>query len=133
MVDLKVVCEMEFCQSFHFMEPVIGGENDAQEITDTNISYGWGSSSTGYYLYPRSSICKTPLMLANHTGIIDSGYRGHIMAATRCLGGAYEIEQYTRLFQICAPTLCRVFVVLVDEIELTNSERGTGGFGSTNK
>ena len=36
----------------------------------------------GYYLYPRSSISKTPLILANSVGIIDSGYRGNIKAAT---------------------------------------------------
>ena len=34
----------------------------------------------GYYLYPRSSIVKTPFRLSNSVGIIDSGYRGEIMA-----------------------------------------------------
>ena len=43
--------------------------------TDTNKSF-----STGFYLHPRSSISKTKLRLANSTGIIDAGYRGHIMA-----------------------------------------------------
>jgi hypothetical protein len=38
-----------------------------------------------FYLYPRSSISKTPLMLANHTGIIDSGYRGNLIGAFRAL------------------------------------------------
>lgn len=33
---------------------------------------------TGYYLYPRSSISKTPLMIANKTCIIDPGYRDNI-------------------------------------------------------
>ena len=32
-------------------------------------------------MYPRSSIYKTPLRLANNTGIIDSGYRGNLMGA----------------------------------------------------
>ena len=36
---------------------------------------------TGYYSYPRSSISKTPLLLANNVGIIDSGYRGNIKVA----------------------------------------------------
>ena len=35
----------------------------------------------GYYMYPRSSISKTPLRLANSVGIIDNGYRGHLIAA----------------------------------------------------
>ena len=33
-----------------------------------------------YYLYPRSSISKTPLRMSNSTGIIDAGYRGEIIA-----------------------------------------------------
>lgn len=35
---------------------------------------------TGFYLYPRSSISKTPFRLANSVGIIDSGYRGNLIA-----------------------------------------------------
>ena len=38
------------------------------------------NKNIAYYLYPRSSISKTPLRLANSVGIIDSGYRGSIMA-----------------------------------------------------
>ena len=34
----------------------------------------------GYFLFPRSSISKTPLRLANSIGLIDGGYRGEIMA-----------------------------------------------------
>jgi dUTPase len=39
----------------------------------------------GYNMHPRSSISKTPLMLANHTGIVDSGYRGSLIGAFRWL------------------------------------------------
>ena len=35
---------------------------------------------TGYFLFPRSSISKTPLRMANSIGLIDAGYRGEIMA-----------------------------------------------------
>jgi len=38
-------------------------------------------SPTAFYIYPRSSISKTPLRLANSVGIVDSGYRGNIMIA----------------------------------------------------
>ena len=37
----------------------------------------------GYYLYPRSSFSKKRLIMGNHTGIIDSGYRGNIKGAVR--------------------------------------------------
>tara|TARA_B110000967_G_C18901727_1_gene576002 strand:- start:3625 stop:4182 length:558 start_codon:yes stop_codon:yes gene_type:complete len=88
-----------------------------------------------YYIYPRSSISKTPLMLANHTGIIDLGYRGDLIGAFRNLSPdqQYHIEKNTRLLQICHPSLCPIYVVIVPENELSDTERGTGGFGSTGK
>ena len=88
-----------------------------------------------FYLYPRSSMSKTPLMLANHTGIIDAGYRGNLMVALRSLyfdnDNCYTIKSGTRLFQICDPKLRPIYVQMVDESELTSTERGDGGFGST--
>lgn len=100
-------------------------------------------TKSGYYLYPRSSLSKTPLRLANSVGIIDAGYRGHIMGmfdliTTRdCTIGAdgkisYLIAPYTRIAQICAPGLVPIVVELVeDSHELGSTERGSGGFGST--
>ena len=55
-------------------------------ITNTYSSSGsstdsYVEQSTGYYLYPRSSLSKTRLRLANSVGIIDSSYRGHLIGA----------------------------------------------------
>lgn len=125
-VDLKIKCEMLYCDK----SLQLTLETDEGELE----SVSGASYSCGYYVYPRSSISKTPLMLANHVGIIDSGYRGNIMAAVRKLPSdkdPYAVEKHTRLFQICHPSLCPVFVVLVPESELNSSERGEGGFGST--
>jgi len=125
-VDLKIKSEMIYCDKN--MQVVIESEDGDME----NVS--GASYSCGYYVYPRSSISKTPLMLANHVGIIDSGYRGNLLAAVRKLPSeqnTYVIEKQTRLFQICHPTLCPIFVVLVSDSELNSSERGEGGFGST--
>ena len=126
-VDLKIKGEMIYCDKTMEVEVEDG---DGEEITLHGVSY-----SCAYYVYPRSSISKTPLMLANHVGVIDSGYRGNLMAALRKLPQEsrkeYVVEKHTRLFQICHPTLCPVYVVLVDESELNSSERGEGGFGST--
>lgn len=96
------------------------------------------SEYSAYLIHPRSSISKTPLMLANHTGIIDSGYRGDLIAAIRQLPvhnleNPYRVEKYTRLLQICHPSLCRVFVNIVHENHLTSTERGQNGFGSTGR
>lgn len=83
-----------------------------------------------YYLYPRSSISKYPLMMANHIGIIDSGYRGNIMAKIRCLINAeVTLDKKTKLFQICSPDLSPFSVKIVEY--LPDSSRGSGGFGST--
>lgn len=93
---------------------------------------------TGYYLYPRSSIYKTPYRLANSTGIIDSGYRGHIMAMLDLLMDDFEIKNIetepVRLTQICGPGLCPIYVEMVESVDdLGKTERGEGGFGSTGK
>lgn len=89
--------------------------------------------SSPYFLFPRSSFSKTPLLLANHTGIIDCGYRGFLIGAFRNLDiqNPYTIEPQTRLLQICHPSLKPIHVVLVEETELSTTARGSGGFGST--
>jgi dUTP pyrophosphatase len=84
---------------------------------------------SAYYLYPRSSISKTPFRLANSVGIIDRGYRGNIGAYFDCKEG--EIESGQRLVQLCSPTLDPFHVVLTNS--LTFTERGANGFGSTGK
>ena len=90
--------------------------------------------SSPFYLYPRSSISKTVFRMANSVGIIDKDYRGNLIAKIDIHGGIagqnYQIEQDTRMFQICTPTLEPIKnVVLVDNLDET--ERGSGGFGST--
>jgi dUTP pyrophosphatase len=91
----------------------------------------------GFLMYPRSSICKTPLRLANSVGVIDSGYRGHLMGKFDLLNhhtNQYVVEKDTRLLQICTPTLQPFSVMLVDtKEELGTTSRGDGGFGSTGK
>lgn len=105
----------------------LGIKGEMVKIIENQIS-----GSSPYYMYPRSSMSKTPLMLANHTGIIDSGYRGELIAALRNLSSChYEVAKETRLLQICLPSLQAFTVEIVDESSLSSTERGTGGFGST--
>ena len=95
----------------------------------------------GYYLYPRSSIVKTPFRMANSVGIIDSGYRGEVMAVIDNIESAHSdlkmcLQKHSppmsRMFQICSPTLEPFLVRIVEhEDELGITERGCGGFGST--
>ena len=120
----------------------------AQMVTD-----GAKCFNTGYYMYPRSSLSKTRLRLANSVGIIDAGYRGH-------LTGMFDVvnidnnnnsnnsnnnhnnseadfwgRKFDRYVQICAPGLVPILVQVVDSIEELGGEtvRGGGGFGSTGR
>ena len=93
--------------------------------------------STAFHMLPRSSLSKTPLMQSNHVGVIDSGYRGNLKVPLRFLPEP-EIESYTaeiksRLVQVCHPSLCPIYVVLMEENDLSSSSRGSGGFGSTGR
>ena len=76
----------------------------AQLIYDTNLSY-----QCGYYMYPRSSLSKTLLRLANSIGIIDSGYRGNLIGMFDVIGTTYSVNKFDRLLQICAPNLVPIY------------------------
>ncbi len=85
-----------------------------------------------YYLFPRSSISKTPLRLSNSIGLIDGGYRGEIMAyCDNIKDFEYTIKKGERLFQLVAVDNSPISYNIVKE--LSESSRGTGGFGSTGK
>ena len=86
-----------------------------------------------YYLYARSSVSKLGIILANSVGIIDSGYRGSLMAAFyNTSEEQVEIVEGDRIVQICMPDLSYNFTInCVDELDKT--ERGEGGLGSTGK
>jgi len=89
-----------------------------------------GLNPLSYYLYPRSSISKTPLRMANSVGIIDSGYRGNIIVALDHIGTEpFDIQKGTRLYQICSPTLDSIHLQITDT--LSGTDRGGNGFGST--
>ena len=93
------------------------------------------SYNTGYYMHPRSSIYKTPLRLANSTGIVDSGYRGNLIGMLDCIRPQYTVERFDRLIQICAPGLMPIFVELVDKVDDLGADtiRGERGFGSSGR
>jgi dUTP pyrophosphatase len=85
----------------------------------------------GYYLYPRSSISKTPLRLANSVGIIDNGYRGTLKCAVDNNSDIdFIVKKGERYFQVCHPSLMPLKINIVESIDM-KTERGEGGFGST--
>lgn len=81
-------------------------------------------------LFPRSSNTKKDLILGNSVGVLDSGYRGEVVLKFKMLIGSdgdYEIGD--RIGQIIIMPYPQIEFNLVDE--LSSSDRGVGGFGST--
>jgi dUTP pyrophosphatase len=103
---------------------------------NSGVKCGFFDDSTrsqyrAYYLYPRSSLSKTPMRLANSVGIIDAGYRGEILAAVD-MKDNFSVKKGDRYFQLTAPDLLPFDEVkIVDEIPGGPTVRGAGGFGST--
>jgi len=81
-------------------------------------------------LFPRSSISKTSMSLANSVGVVDSGYRGEIILKYRQTGDANPIykkgDRVGQLIIIPHPK-----IEFIEAEELSTTERGEGGFGST--
>jgi len=102
------------------------------------ITYGLGIAleiPNGFVglVFPRSSIRKTDLSLTNCVGVIDSGYRGELQATFRKHRGVASTIYVVgdRVAQIMIIPHPPIEFKEVDE--LTNTERGEGGFGSTGK
>lgn len=84
-------------------------------------------------LFPRSSISKTPLRMANSVGVIDSGFTGEIKVPLYNTSEVEirDIEQYDKIAQLVVIPCMNFELEPVDELDST--ERGEGGFGSTGK
>ena len=79
---------------------------------------------------PRSSIYKTGMLLSNSTGTIDEDYRGEVSAIFYHINKKLPIYKVgERIGQIKLGLTFDIDWVEVDE--LSDSNRGTGGFGST--
>ena len=104
-------------------------ENNSMVTYDTGLAVEIPEGHVGL-LFPRSSFSKTTLNLANSVGVIDSGYRGSIMLKFRYLeeGAVYDVgDRVGQLLILPYPA------IEFEEVEeLSSTERGEGGFGSTN-
>jgi len=81
-------------------------------------------------LFPRSSISKTDHYLRNSVGVIDSGYRGEIKI--RMSIPALGARQYNKGDKIAQLLIMQIpWVDIVEVSEISGSDRGAGGFGST--
>lgn len=83
-----------------------------------------------YWLLPRSSISKTPLIMHNSLGLIDGGYLGNLKVPFyNTSTEPFFIERGKRYVQLVHGDLSPVSFKLVEEHRATT--RGEGGFGST--
>lgn len=121
------------------------------------ITYTTGISieiPTGYVglIYPRSSIFKKDLILSNSVGVIDSGYRGEIclkfqptfeVSGSRVRHDKTEVEltgatfnNKLNIYQV-GDRIGQIIIIPYPYIEfqeveeLSKTERGAGGYGST--
>jgi len=102
------------------------------------ITYGLGVAMEipeGFVglVFPRSSIRKYDLSLTNCVGVIDSGYRGELQATFRKERGVAS-KKYEVGDKICQIIIIPYPPIEFNEVnELSDTERGEGGFGSTGK
>lgn len=105
------------------------------EYYNGNVVYNTGLAfeiPEGYVglLFPRSSNSKKGLLLSNSVGVIDSGYRGEVSFKFKVLNssmGVYKVGE--RIGQILIVPYPQIEFEEVEE--LSETERGTGGYGST--
>ena len=108
------------------------------ENTSFSVSYGFGIAieiPTNFVglVFPRSSVRNQELILSNCVGVIDSGYRGEIQATFKKTNGldsiSYKVgDRGAQIIILPYPT-----IYMTEVPELSDTERGTGGFGSTGK
>ena len=106
------------------------------ENTSFSVSYGFGIAMEipkGYVglVFPRSSVRNQDLILSNCVGVIDSGYRGELQATFKKTNGLDSIkykvgDRGAQIIILPYPT-----IYMTEVPELSNTERGSGGFGST--
>lgn len=118
---------------------------------DGNVVYGSGVAMEipqGYVglVFPRSSNAKKDLLLSNSVGVIDSGFRGeisfkfkpHWSSASMWEPSVYLNRKKDKDYRICE-RIGQIIIVPYPEIEfvevdeLSDSERGDGGYGSSGK
>jgi len=95
---------------------------------DTGLAFEIPEGHVGL-IFPRSSVSNTTGFLANSVGVIDSGYRGSVKLRFRepFIGKKYEVgDKIGQMMIVPIPK-----VELEEADELSETERGKGGFGST--
>ena len=113
-------------------EPVTLAPNEIRMIP-TGLTAESDCTDVAMLIYPRSGLStKYGVSLANCVGVVDSDYRGEVCAGLCNVSDKpYVIEPFERVAQM---VIAPVFVPDVQEVaELSDTQRGEGGFGSTGR
>ena len=99
----------------------------------TGFAIALPSPDYAAYIFARSGLgIKHGITLPNCVGVIDSDYRGEILVALTNLSDAdYTIQPGDRVAQLVISPVIRADLHVVED--LGETDRGTGGFGSTGK
>lgn len=94
-------------------------------------------------LFPRSSIAKKDLALSNAVGVIDSGYRGEVTfkfkKSPRVLDGSGNFYTFENDHYKVGERIGQMIILPYPEVEfneifeMSHTDRGTGGYGSSGK
>lgn len=102
-------------------------------LVPSGISIHIADHGYAAFIFPRSGLGhKHGLVLGNLTGVIDSDYQGEIMISAWNRGtSCYTVKPMDRIAQLVVMPVAHPEFRLVESFE--QSERGEGGFGSTDK
>lgn len=96
----------------------------------TGLSFEYPEDHT-MLIFPRSSISNTGMLLSNSVGVLDEQYRGEVRFRFKYIKGGIKYNVGDRVGQFMI--IPRPNMVLQEVDELSETERGDGGFGSSNK
>ena len=105
-------------------------DNDGNFVYGTGLAFEIPDGFVGL-VFPRSSVAARRMTMANCVGVIDSGYRGEVTAKFMPHLFAKPYDNGDRVAQMIIMPYPHVEFVEVDE--LSESDRGDGGYGSTGK
>lgn len=107
-------------------------------VYDTGLAFEIPEGFVGM-VFPRSSVSKNNQILANCVGIIDSGYRGSVMLKFKPIDSFHQGNHNKEPIYNVGDRIGQIIILPFPQIqfeeveELSDTERGTGGYGSTGK
>ena len=155
----KLVPEAQIPKYAHYGDAGMDVVATSMTVTDDYVEYGTGLAfevPKGYVMliFPRSSNSKQDLLLCNSVGVLDSTYRGELKVRYKRTirmsdegKAVYLVNAGTVEFVTFDSTkryntgdrVCQIMIIPYPEVtmeeaeELSDTDRGAGGFGSTGK